>query len=73
MQLAWFIGFLAVGGIAVATELRSSPPSSPLARGSLNSWRSCQASRITSEPYRRVCTLTRTDLIVAPRPTEAGR
>lgn len=45
MQLAWFIGFLAVGGIAVATEsaLLAALVSLPLAMGLLNSWRSCQA------------------------------
>mgnify|MGYP007116444556 FL=1 len=51
MQLAWFIGFLAVGGIAVATEsaLLAALVSLPLAMGLLNSWRSCQAlRRITS-------------------------
>ena len=47
MQLAWFIGFLAVGGIAVATEsaLLAALVSLPLAMGLLNSWRSCQALR----------------------------
>ena len=47
MQLAWFIGFLAVGGIAVATEsaLLAALASLPLAMGLLNSWRSCQALR----------------------------
>ena len=47
MQLAWFIGFLAVGGIAVATEsaLLAALVSLPLAVGLLNSWRSCQALR----------------------------
>ena len=47
MQLAWFIGFLAVGAIAVATEsaLLAALVSLPLAMGLLNSWRSCQALR----------------------------
>ena len=47
MQLAWFIGFLAVGGIAVATEsaLLAALVSLPLAMGLLNSWRSGQALR----------------------------
>ena len=47
MQLAWFIGFLAVGGIAVATEsaLLAALVSLPLAMELLNSWRSCQALR----------------------------
>ena len=47
MPLAWFIGFLAVGGIAVATEsaLLAALVSLPLAMGLLNSWRSCQALR----------------------------
>ena len=47
MQLAWFVGFLAVGGIAVATEsaLLAALVSLPLAMGLLNSWRSCQALR----------------------------
>ena len=47
MQLAWFIGVLAVGGIAVATEsaLLAALVSLPLAMGLLNSWRSCQALR----------------------------
>ena len=47
MLLAWFIGFLAVGGIAVATEsaLLAALVSLPLAMGLLNSWRSCQALR----------------------------
>lgn len=47
MKLAWFIGFLAVGGIAVATEsaLLAALASLPLAMGLLNSWRSCQALR----------------------------
>ena len=47
MQLAWFIGFLAVGGIAVATEsaLLAALVCLPLAMGLLNSWRSCQALR----------------------------
>ena len=47
MKLAWFIGFLAVGGIAVATEsaLLAALVSLPLAMGLLNSWRSCQALR----------------------------
>lgn len=47
MQLAWFIGFLAVGGIAIATEsaLLAALVSLPLAMGLLNSWRSCQALR----------------------------
>lgn len=47
MQIAWFIGFLAVGGIAVATEsaLLAALASLPLAMGLLNSWRSCQALR----------------------------
>ena len=47
MQLAWFIGFLAVGSIAVATEsaLLAALVSLPLAMGLLNSWRSCQALR----------------------------
>lgn len=47
MQLAWFIGFLAVGGIAVATEsaLLAALVSLPLAMGLLNSWRSYQALR----------------------------
>ena len=47
MQLAWFIGFLAVGGIAVATEsaLLAALVSLPLAMGLLNSWRCCQALR----------------------------
>lgn len=44
MQLAWFIGFLAVGGIAVATE-SALLVSLPLAMGLLNSWRSYQALR----------------------------
>ena len=47
MQLAWFIGFFAVGGIAVATEsaLLAALVSLPLAMGLLNSWRSRQALR----------------------------
>ncbi len=47
MQRAWFIGVLAVGGIAVATEsaLLAALVSLPLAMGLLNSWRSCQALR----------------------------
>ena len=47
MQLAWFVGFLAIGGIAVATEsaLLAALVSLPLARGLVNSWRSCQALR----------------------------
>ena len=47
MQLAWFIGFLAVGGIAVATEsaLLAALVSLPLAMELINSWRSCQALR----------------------------
>lgn len=47
MQLAWFIGFLAVGGIAVATEsaLLAALVSLPLAMGLLNSWRSYQVLR----------------------------
>ena len=47
MQLAWFIGFLAVGAIAVATEsaLLAALVSLPLAMGLVNSWRSCQALR----------------------------
>ena len=47
MQLAWFIGFLAVGGIAVATEsaLLAALVSLPLAMGLVNSWRSGQALR----------------------------
>ena len=47
MQLAWFIGFLAVGAIAVATEsaLLAALVSLPLAMELLNSWRSCQALR----------------------------
>ena len=47
MQLAWFIGFLAVGGISIATEsaLLAALVSLPLAMGLLNSWRSCQALR----------------------------
>mgnify|MGYP001645327404 FL=1 len=47
MKLAWFIGFLAVGSIAVATEsaLLAALASLPLAMGLLNSWRSCQALR----------------------------
>lgn len=47
MQLAWFVGFLAVGGIAVATEsaLLAALVSLPLAMGLVNSWRSCQALR----------------------------
>lgn len=47
MQLAWFGGFLAVGGIAVATEsaLLAALVSLPLAMGLVNSWRSCQALR----------------------------
>ena len=47
MQLAWFIGFFAVGGIAIATEsaLLAALVSLPLAMGLLNSWRSCQALR----------------------------
>lgn len=51
MQLAWFVGFLAVGGIAVATEsaLLAALVSLPLAMGLVNSWRSCQAlCRITA-------------------------
>ena len=47
MQLAWFVGFLAVGGLAVATEsaLLAALVSLPLAMGLVNSWRSCQALR----------------------------
>ena len=47
MRLAWFIGFLAVGGIAIATEsaLLAALVSLPLAMGLLDSWRSCQALR----------------------------
>lgn len=47
MQLAWFIGFFAVGSIAVATEsaLLAALVSLPLAMGLLNSWRSRQALR----------------------------
>ena len=47
MQLAWFVGFLAVGGIAVATEsaLLAALVPLPLAMGLVNSWRSCQALR----------------------------
>ena len=47
MQLAWFVGFLAIGGIAVATEsaLQAALVSLPLAMGLVNSWRSCQALR----------------------------
>lgn len=47
MQLAWFVGFLAVGGIAVATEsaLLAALVSLPLGMGLVNSWRSCQALR----------------------------
>ena len=47
MRLAWFIGFLAVGAIAVATEsaLLAALVSLPLAMGLVNSWRSCQALR----------------------------
>ena len=47
MQLAWFVGFLAVGGIAVATEsaLLAALVSLPLAMGLVNSWRSFQALR----------------------------
>ena len=47
MQLAWLVGFLAVGGIAVATEsaLLAALVSLPLAMGLVNSWRSCQALR----------------------------
>ena len=47
MQVAWFVGFLAVGGIAVATEsaLLAALVSLPLAMGLVNSWRSCQALR----------------------------
>lgn len=47
MQLAWFVGFLAIGGIAVATEsaLLAALVSLPLAMGLVNSWRSCQALR----------------------------
>ena len=47
MQLAWFVGFLAVGGIAVATEsaLLAALVSLPLTMGLVNSWRSCQALR----------------------------
>ena len=47
MQLAWFVGFLEVGGIAVATEsaLLAALVSLPLAMGLVNSWRSCQALR----------------------------
>ena len=47
MQLAWFVGFLALGGIAVATEsaLLAALVSLPLAMGLVNSWRSCQALR----------------------------
>ena len=47
MQLAWFIGFLAVGAIALATEsaLLAALVSLPLAMGLVNSWRSCQALR----------------------------
>ena len=47
MQLAWFVGFLAIGGIAVATEsaLLTALVSLPLAMGLVNSWRSCQALR----------------------------
>ena len=46
-QLAWVIGFLAVGGIAVATDsaLLAALVSLPLAMGLLNSWRSYQALR----------------------------
>ena len=52
MQLAWFVGFLAIGGIAVATEsaLLAALVSLPLAMGLVNSWRSCQAlRRITAQ------------------------
>lgn len=47
MQLAWFVGFLAIGGNAVATEsaLLAALVSLPLAMGLVNSWRSCQALR----------------------------
>ena len=47
MQLAWFVGFLAIGGIAVATEsaLLAALVSLPLTMGLVNSWRSCQALR----------------------------
>ena len=47
MRLAWFIGFLAVGGIAIATEsaLLAALVSLPLAMGLVDSWRSCQALR----------------------------
>ena len=54
MQLAWFIGFLAVGSIAVATEsaLLAALVSLPLAMGLLNSWRSYQAlRRITARTF----------------------
>lgn len=51
MQLAWFVGFLAIGGIAVATEsaLLAALVSLPLAMGLVNSWRSCQALRRITE------------------------
>lgn len=42
MQLAWFIGFLAV---ATESALLAALVSLPLAMGLLNSWRSCQALR----------------------------
>ena len=47
MRLAWLTGFLAVGGIAIATEsaLLAALVSLPLAMGLLDSWRSCQALR----------------------------
>ena len=47
MRLAWFIGFLAVGGIAIATEsaLLAALVSLPLAMGLLDSWLACQALR----------------------------
>lgn len=47
MRLAWFIGFLAVGGFAIATEsaLLAALVSLPLAMGLVDSWRSCQALR----------------------------
>ena len=47
MQLAWFVGFLAVGAIAVATEsaFLAALVSLPLAMGLVNSWRSGQALR----------------------------
>ena len=47
MQLAWFVGFLAVAGVAIAAEssMLAALVSLPLAMGLINAWRSWQAQR----------------------------